>query len=1137
MKNIVLILVMVIGVSYLNFAQSFSTILPQRDLVQLENEVNFFWNESHSAISYELEIDTVSELFQDAQNYFIVDLDTTIISMPNRYYWRIREVFNDSVGNWTSTNHYDVINLENLGTLVLWLNPDLNHVSINNYNLVREFESSANNSYVISQLDSAYRPMYIENILNNKPGLYFDGGDLMGSSMEVSFSSCFAVMKALNNTNYAHSGLVGPTANPRFWLSVKTNESINQPWYWGSSSWLVNGLQTQIVPNQKFNIVSSQGIIKNLPNFHIAPFHSGMSRFKGYFLEQIAYIGLGIDQRELVHDYLRFKYSPPINLGKDIEQEYGFCDVKLSVPTYIDSCIWSTGETSDSISINQTGQYWVECTDVFGFISRDTINVTINSSLQPENIIYCPGSTVTWDPINMENDYTFFWSDGNTNQTNDIGLPENYFVTITDTNGCQYTSPTFLFSEDIYPSQITLGNDTSLCSGNYITFLNGYGETESFDWSTTDTTQSIIIENSGLYAIEAINSNGCVGQDTIEVTVIGTAPSLSFSIENEVCQGSELSYSESSTVPPGNTIDQVVWNFGELDSIYSSSGTQSYADSGIYIGFLEVSTLEGCSSRENFVIEVFPKPIISFETTNYCPYEEIGFTPSNNYNVPLNSFNWNFDQDGNTSTEHFPSYSYGSTGNYDVGLVAIDSNSCIDTVIQSVYVQPSPLADITIVNPCELNALEFSDNSSITDTFSIVTYAWNYDDNTSAINPTEEKSFEEYGAYTVQLVLTANNGCVDSTEQNIIVHPNPILNYGVGPACMNTWTVFEDLSTIPQGALTETNWLFNLQFEDNATIANFNFPTTGIQLITLSSTSDEGCNVDSTFTIDVSEELNANFNADPEILVSDVPINFVNTSIGADSSYWDFGNADGLNYNNAIENSITYSSLLNGTNVDILLMTANDFGCRDTISKTLLVNEAFYDINLETLFAQDINGFLTVGVQIENLGTIPLENLNLTLKTPENGPIQENWSGSILQSESEIYIFNAQPSAFISDQDATERFVCVEAQNANISAYLDLNQDNNTKCKNIEGEGLVLLSMFPNPSDQDITISTLLTTSASLEIDFFDQTGRIAYKEVTPELLKGIHNFNIPFSKFDKGVYSVRINDGVNSLLHKIIRY
>ena len=190
-------------------------------------------------------------------------------------------------------------------------------------------------------------------------------------------------------------------------------------------------------------------------------------------------------------------------------------------------------------------------------------------------------------------------------------------------------------------------------------------------------------------------------------------------------------------------------------------------------------------------------------------------------------------RDGNTSTEHFPSYSYGLTGNYDVELVAIDSNSCIDTVVQSVYVQPAPFADISIVNPCELNALEISDNSSITDTFSIVTYTWNYGDNTSAINPTEEKSFEEYGAYTVQLVLTANNGCVDSTEQNITVHPNPILNYEVGPACMNTWTNLSDLSEIPIGSLSESNWLINLQFSDNQTNTAFQFPTKGIQLISL----------------------------------------------------------------------------------------------------------------------------------------------------------------------------------------------------------------------------------------------------------------------------------------------------------------
>ena len=684
---------------------------------------------------------------------------------------------------------------------------------------------------------------------------------------------------------------------------------------------------------------------------------------------------------------------------------------------------------------------------------------------------------------------------------------------------------------------ISLGLDTSLCSGNTIELLQDTSVISNYSWNTGNSNPNQIVDTSGVYILDIINENGCENTDTIEVTVIGTAPTLSYSIENDICQGSPLNFTESSTVPPGNTINQVVWNFGEADSAFVSSGTHIYIDSGTFNSFLEVSTAEGCSSKASFDITVHPKPIITFETSNYCPYDDIGFSANNQYNVPIAIFNWDFDQNSNTSTAGNPTYNYGEPGNYDVELIAIDSNSCIDTVIQTVFIQPAPFADVVILDPCEFSPLQITDNSTISDTFSIASYAWEYGDNSSAVNPIEDKFFEEYGEYTVQLILTANNGCMDTVTESITVHPNPIINYHIDPACQNTWTLFEDMSTIPQGTITATNWLFNLQFEDDATSTYFNFPTTGIQLIALTSTSNQGCIVDSTFTVDVNQELSANFNIDPEVLVSDIPISFVNTSTGADSSYWDFGNEDGLNYNNSVENNITYSSLLNETYVDIFLMTVNEFGCRDTLIKTLLINEAFYDINLETLFAQDINGFLTVGVEIENLGTIPLENLNLTLKTPENGPIQENWSGSILQAENEIYIFNTQPSAYISYQDENERFVCVEAQNANVSAYPDLNQENNTKCKNIEGEGLVLLSMFPNPSNQDITISTLLSSSQSLKIEFFDQTGRLAYKEQTPELISGIHSFSIPFSKFEKGVYTVRISDGESSLINKMIRH
>jgi PKD repeat protein len=674
--------------------------------------------------------------------------------------------------------------------------------------------------------------------------------------------------------------------------------------------------------------------------------------------------------------------------------------------------------------------------------------------------------------------------------------------------------------------------------GNNIQLEQSSSNITDYLWNTGNINSNQIVDTSGTYILDVINDNGCENSDTIEITIIGDAPALSYSIPTEICQGSEFSYSESSTVPPGNNISDVTWDFGDLDSSFVSSGSHVYVDSGAFNASLEVFTLEGCKSKDEFIITVYPKPIVSFETVNYCPYEEIGFTPSNSYTVPLDSYNWDLGQGGATSTNSNPTHIYNTSGNYDVELIAIDTNNCSDTVTQSVYIQPAPMADILILNPCELSALEITDNNSISDTFSIVTYSWDYGDNTSAVNPVEDKFYELYGEYTVQLALTANNGCVDSIEQNITVHPNPIIDYAIGPACMGTWTTLTDLSVIPMGSLAETNWLINLQYTDNLTNTAFNFPTTGIQLVALQSTSDQGCAVDTTFTIDVADELKADFLVTPSALTTGTPILFSNQSIGMDSSFWDFGDGNGVLYNMNSLNEITYDGSLNGSSIDVSLVIVNNLGCRDTSAQSYELKEAFFDLAVQTIFVQDVNGFLTVGAEIQNLGSVPLENAELYLKTPENSPILENWTGFLAQNESEIYIFNAHPPSYISTQDETERFICVEGNGINSLGYVDVDFSNNTACKNIEGSGLVVLPIYPNPTEEDITLSILLTETSTVHIELIDQRGRVVLNpKHTEDLEAGIHTFRLPFSELNKGVYFVRVSDGKTTLLEKIVRY
>ncbi|MCB9034787.1 MAG: gliding motility-associated C-terminal domain-containing protein [Chitinophagales bacterium] len=67
---------------------------------------------------------------------------------------------------------------------------------------------------------------------------------------------------------------------------------------------------------------------------------------------------------------------PTVNLGEDT----AFCDttITLSVPSTFQQIIWSTGETSNSININEIGAYFVIATDNNNCVATDTVLFTSN---------------------------------------------------------------------------------------------------------------------------------------------------------------------------------------------------------------------------------------------------------------------------------------------------------------------------------------------------------------------------------------------------------------------------------------------------------------------------------------------------------------------------------------------------------------------------------------------------------------------------------------------------------------------------------------------------------------------------------------------------------------------------------------
>jgi PKD repeat protein len=713
--------------------------------------------------------------------------------------------------------------------------------------------------------------------------------------------------------------------------------------------------------------------------------------------------------------------------------------------------------------------------------------------------------------------------------------------TVADTSNCQLTSNSVSITIDSSLFAISLGADTNLCIGNNIQLQVSSPSITNYFWNTGNTNQSQILDTAGVYILEVQNQNNCFNRDSIEITIDGFSPEIVFNFPLENCQFSEVLFSEASTVQ-GSTISSTTWTIGNQNPILNSSGQITFNQPGIVPVLLEVVSAQNCRSIDTFSITVYPKPIVNFTSVNYCPYQNIEFNPINLATSQLTNYDWNFGQSSsssNTSQQANPSHFYGLEGTYSIDLKVIDEHGCKDTLIQDVLIQPAPISSFSVQNTCENTFVEFTNSSSIPNGYSIASTIWSYGDNTSAINPTVGKGYANFGNYMIELIVVGNNGCSDTSSNLITIYPNPVLNWSITPSCKNTLTVFEDLSTIPEGTLVSTNWLVNLQYPFTTPIASYRFATLGEQYLNLTSTSDQNCTSDTLILINVNPELNANFSYSPTNVVAGVPVTFTDLSIGSTTATWDLGIGEEL---------ITYSPPVTqfakiyplewvDSTVNMTLFVENQIGCKDTITKSFGVQGPAFDLEVKSLFIQEINGFNIVGVEFENIGTISINKIDFELSGLNTLPIQETWNGTLLPNQDLIYMFNAKLSAYNSLQDDLTNFICVEGFASDNLGNVDVILENNKVCENTENEEIALLSVAPNPTENTTNVSLLIpnkTEQTFLNVSLYNMSGEIVQYVIDNQVVEqGIFDFTIDFSNLSRGIYLLKIDDGATK---KVLR-
>lgn len=177
------------------------------------------------------------------------------------------------------------------------------------------------------------------------------------------------------------------------------------------------------------------------------------------------------------------------------------------------SYLWSTGQVTSSITVQASGQYWVELS-VSNCTVSDTINVTFITAPVVNigsDTLLCKNNPIQLNANNTGS--TYIWSTGQTTQTINVTIPGIYWVNVS-LGSCKASDSILV---QLIPVA-ELGTVPSLCEtlDTLVLTVENHPNT-SYQWSTGDTTSTTEVVQAGVYWVEVITNN-CKMQDTVEIT-------------------------------------------------------------------------------------------------------------------------------------------------------------------------------------------------------------------------------------------------------------------------------------------------------------------------------------------------------------------------------------------------------------------------------------------------------------------------------------------------------------------------------------------------------------------------------------------------------------------------------------------
>lgn len=553
------------------------------------------------------------------------------------------------------------------------------------------------------------------------------------------------------------------------------------------------------------------------------------------------------------------------------------------------------------------------------------------------------------------------------------------------------------------PTAILSGNSV-ICEGEAAVLTVALSGTPPWSITYTDGTNALTISGilntpytwnvsppvTSLYYLTAVSDNFCNGTllggtALVEVNPLPQAYLLSATNNGQYCQGGpgvEITLSGSQNgihyklfrgpqqigpVRIGTGLPQPLsFGFVTLPGVYHA------------IGFDPVTFCEQAMDA-TVSVSILPLPDVTFTTDTACLGHPTNFSLSGSNLGEIAFCDWNF---GDGSTAYYagavnPQHVYNAPGNYTVTLTATSINGCQRTVTKTVGVQQKPVAFFTWDYPnCQGIAVNFTNLSYTTLPDYIHKWVWDFGDGTPPQtinwpgNPNVPHLYAASGTYNVKLLVYTEHGCTDSIVKQLVITPQPVVDFAWNNNCQNLLTQFNDLT---QGG-NAVEWYWN--FGDPASgSANQSFIPNPVHLysqagtytVSLMVVSGQGCSAVSTKTVTINPQPVALFSADTPCLGSPTQFTDLSTSPGSAIQAWNWNFGDGSAHSPLQNPSHTYSA---PGNYNVTLQVTDLNGCTAEITQTVSVWQLPY-----AQFAFSSPNCAGSPVSFTNLSTTPQGSL------------------------------------------------------------------------------------------------------------------------------------------------------------------